>query len=395
MGLRERTVLYQEIENLRGKPLIVYVTSIRGNALGQIAQDAVSELLNQLQALPRNVADLDLLVVSNGGDGTVAWRIVSLIRERVSKFSILVPHSAFSAATLIALGANEIVMHPHGNLGPTDPQITNTKKGIQFGTEDLQAFLKFAKEEVGLSDQIPMRDLFMKFSEEVGFVGIGVAARGTQLSTSVGEKMLLMHLTDTEGKQTARTISEALNTKYFHHGYPLSRREAKEIGLPVAESNQVLEDLLWAIWKDLETDLKFRETFIPLAIMKADPACAALFAPVPQLQIPPGAPQGVTQMIVQAYLQQNGLLVVPPTHFEYTTAVMESLRRCSRARLSGSLFGARQHDLELKVTLAPEQIGWVDVELPLAGPGGAPDVPREEPIPPVPPPAPPPPGAAV
>ena len=393
MPLPERIALYRQIETLRGKPLIVYVTSIRENAIGQIAQDAVSELLNQLQSLPRNIEDLDLLVVSNGGDGTVAWRIVSLIRERVRRFSILVPHAAFSAATLIALGANEIVMHPHGNLGPTDPQITNVKKGIQFGTEDLQAFLKFAKEQVGLSDQIPLRDLFLKFSEEVGFVGIGVAARGTQLSTSVGEKMLLMHMTDTDGKQTARAISEALNTKYFHHGYPLSRSEAKEIGLPLAEPNQVLEDLLWSVWKDLESDLKLREAFVPLALLKADPACQALFVGIPQLQIPPGAAQQVIQIIVQAYIAQFGLVSVPPTQFEYTTAVMESLRRCSRARILGSVFGARQHDLEFKVSLAPEQIGWVDVAIPLPGPGGAPDVPegqpdRQEPEQPPPPPPP-------
>lgn len=55
MALSERIELYRQIEKLRGKPLIVYVTSIRPNAHGQIAQDAVSELLNQLQALPRNV----------------------------------------------------------------------------------------------------------------------------------------------------------------------------------------------------------------------------------------------------------------------------------------------------------------------------------------------------
>ena len=326
--------------------------------------------------------------MSNGGDGTVAWRIVSLIRERVRKFSILVPHAAFSAATLIALGANEIVMHPHGNLGPTDPQITNPQKGIQFGTEDLQAFLKFAKEQVGLSDQKPLRDLFLKFSEEVGFVGIGIAARGTQLSTSVGEKMLLMHMTDTEGKQNARAISESLNTKYFHHGYPLSRSEAKEIGLPLADQNQILEDLLWSIWKDLEADLQLRQAFVPLAILKADPACQALFAPVPQLQIPPGAAPQVVQAIVQLYLQHIGPLGVPPTPFEYTTAVMESLRRASRARVSGSIFATRQHDLEFKIALAPEQIGWVDVALPLPGPAPGPDLPEEPPAPPAPEPAP-------
>ena len=122
---------------------------MRRNAEAQIARDAVSELLAQLQALPKGTNELDLLIGSNGGDGTVAWRLVSLIRERVDSFAVLVPQAAFSAATLIALGADEIVMHPYGNLGPTDPQITNRGKNVQFGSEDLAAFLKFARDEVG------------------------------------------------------------------------------------------------------------------------------------------------------------------------------------------------------------------------------------------------------
>jgi hypothetical protein len=302
MPLEQRVRLYGEVEKLRDKPLISYVTSNRQNAPGQIAQDAVTELLVQLQTLPRDIEDLDLLVVSNGGDGTVAWRIVSLIRERVKKFSILIPHAAFSAATLIALGADEIVMHPHGNLGPTDPQITNPKKGIQFSTEDIQSFLRFAREQVGLTDQQPKLELFSKFSEEVGYVAVGAAARGTQLSMSVGEKMLLTHMKEGESAESARTISETLNTKYFHHGYPLNRSEAQEIGLPVAAPDPALENLMWSIWNDLQVDLQLRESFVPISVLKDDPNCQALFAPVPQLNIPAGLAPAMVQALLQAYL---------------------------------------------------------------------------------------------
>jgi len=366
MGLPERNELYGKVEKIRGKPLIVYVTSSRGQASGQIGQDTISELLTQLQTLPQGINDLDLLLVSNGGDGTVAWRIVSLIRERVKKFSILIPHSAFSAATLIALGANEIVMHPHGNLGPTDPQVTNPRKGIQFGTEDLQAFLRFAREQVGLTRQEPLRDIFQKFSEEVGFVAVGTAARSTQLSATIGEKMLLMHMTDRRGKKNARTISESLNTKYFHHGYPLSRTEAKEIGLPVANADPAVEYLMWSIWKDLESDLQLRETFVPLDLVKNNAACQALFAANPQ--------------------------PVPPTAYECTIALMESIRHGSRCRVAGSIMASPQPNSEIKVQLAPEKIGWIDVALPVPGPAPTPAPPEAAAVPvpaqaPAPPPA--------
>src|SRR5437588_11893040 len=103
MPLRRRLALYQRLEKKRGRPLIVYITSTREGSGGAISGDVVPEIQDQLQALPQGTKALDLLLVSQGGDPTVAWRIVSLIRERVEKFSVLVPQAAFSAATLIVL----------------------------------------------------------------------------------------------------------------------------------------------------------------------------------------------------------------------------------------------------------------------------------------------------
>jgi len=365
--LAERIELYRQLEEKRKKPLIVYVTSLRENAAGQIGQDAISELLAQLETLPADAKDLDLLLASNGGDATVAWRIVSLIRERVDRFSILIPQAAFSAATLIALGADEIVMHPNGNLGPTDPQITNPQKGIRFGSEDIQAFLRFAREEVGLTDQSPLRDLFLKFAEEVGFTGVGVATRGSQLSKMMGEKMLSLHMKDTDArKQNARAISEALNTKYFHHGYPLSRKEASEIGLTIATVDTDVEKLMWSIWQDIEVELKLREPFNVMDLFRQDPACQALFAPVPQMSIPPGVSQQAFQMLLQMYSQQAAAHQVPPTRFEFVTGIMESARHVSRSRASGSVFAGRQPDLDIRWRMVPEKVGWEDVPLPSA-----------------------------
>ena len=365
MALKERIKLYAELESYRQKPLVTYVTSTRANASGLIAQDVIPELVNQLHSLPK-CDDIDFLIVSNGGDGTVAWRIVSLIREQVARFSILIPHAAFSAATLIALGANEIVMHPYGNLGPTDPQINNPKKGIQFGAEDVQAFLKFTKDAVGLTDQSPLRDLFLKFCEEVGFSSIGVAARSSQLSLSMGEKMLRHHMKDGKSQTKAKAISESLNSKYFHHGYPLGRAEAKTIGLPIAKSDDGLEALMWSIWKDLESDLRIREAFVPLELVKANAACAGLFSPVQQLQLPVGINPQQLQMLFQMYLAQVLNIAVPPTPFEYTIGLVESVRGASKFNVSGSIFSARQHDMDIKIQVTPEKMGWVDVPIPSA-----------------------------
>jgi hypothetical protein len=371
MSLGTRLKLYAAMEKHRGRPLIVFVTGDRQHAQAGIAADAVRELLLQLQELPKEADDLDLLIVSLGGDPTVAWRIVSLIRERVGKFNVLVPQAAYSAATLIALGADEIVMHPHGNLGPTDPQIQAPKrKGaegtadvIRFGSEDLGAFLRFAREEVGLSDQEYLAEAFEKFCEEVGAVPIGVAARSSQLSLSMGEKLLQLHMTEETERQKAQAIAQALTKDFFHHGYPVNRSEAKQIGLKIADSDEGVEKLLWEIWADLSSEMQLRDAFLPMRILHDNPACADLFSAAPQVSIPPNLPADILQQVVNQVLAQTQIKFVPPTDYEKIQAVMESRRCASRFVTKGQIYGSRTPDLQFKVSNVELSQGWVSVPI--------------------------------
>lgn len=383
MAFHERQALYAQVENIRNRPLIVYVTSARQGSSGLIAADTVPEVLQQLQALPPNTTELDLLLVSNGGDPTVAWRVVSLIRERVKKFSVLVPQAAYSAATLIALGADEIVMHPHGNLGPTDPQIQAPRKGkdssandsVHFGSEDLAAFLKFARDEVGLGDQAQMLSVFSRFCDDVGSVAIGIAARSAQLTVTMGEKLLQLHMLDESSKAKARAISEKLTRDFFHHGYPVSRTEARDIGLKIAASDLKIESMIWQIWEDISEELKLRQPFSPIALLREDPACSALFGPVPQLQIPANLPPAAVQQAIAAALQQISVIQVPPKPFDNIHALVESNRMATRYVSKGLIFGSRQPDQQFRVSNIVERQGWIThwtktPEAPLAGESG-------------------------
>ncbi len=370
MALANRLALYKSLERKRKRPLLVYVTSPRANAQGSIGGDVVGEFLAQLEALPRSAKSVDLLIVSHGGDPTVAWRIVSLIRERVDQLAVLVPQAAFSAATLIALGADEIVMHPNGNLGPVDPQIHVQRPGVpggppqqmNFGSEDLLSFLDFAKERAGLSDQAPLLAAFQLISKEVGAVPIGVAARSAQLSLALGERLLSMHAKDEAERQRARTIAEALNKKFFHHGYPVSRKEAREIGLKVAAPDRVVEGLIWRIWVDMATEIQARTPFEPLAVLSADPGTAGLFGPVPQISLPANLPPQVAMQLVQQMLAAAPPL--PPAPFRLTFALVESCRMATRFEIAGRIYGVRLPDLQVQISVINDRTGWVDVPMP-------------------------------
>jgi ClpP class serine protease len=124
-----------------------------------MADDAVREIFDHLLLLPeRPIPQLDIFLCSNGGAGTVPWRLVSLFREFAEKISVLIPFRAYSAATMLALGADEIVMGPFAEMGPIDPTVTNeynpvdpeTKQRVGISVEDAKAYVSFIKETVGI-----------------------------------------------------------------------------------------------------------------------------------------------------------------------------------------------------------------------------------------------------
>jgi len=53
-----------------------------------MADDAVREMFDHLLLLPSYpIPQLDIFLCSNGGSGTVPWRIVSLVREFAKKLA--------------------------------------------------------------------------------------------------------------------------------------------------------------------------------------------------------------------------------------------------------------------------------------------------------------------
>src|SRR5439155_22616129 len=100
MGLKERLEIQKKIEAHRKRPLIVYVTSKRDGIDAFMATDALPFFMDQLDKLPNGTKEIDLLVVSLGGDPMVAWRMMSLAQQPdVTSVAVLIPQSAYSAAT--------------------------------------------------------------------------------------------------------------------------------------------------------------------------------------------------------------------------------------------------------------------------------------------------------
>ncbi len=362
MGYESRKELYAEIEKKRGRPLIAYFTSLRPNATGQIASDVIPEFAKQILEIPNNKKEIDILVVSYGGDPTVAWRIITMLRERFDKVGILIPYTAYSAATLLALGADEIIMHPFSNLGPVDPQLTYIRKGekgeqekVQFGTEDLRHYLEFVKVDVGISDQEQLERAFELVCKDVGSIPIGVAKRSSYLALSMGEKLLNLHMND---QTKVKAIVEALNKSFYHHGYPVGRKEAKEIGLPVIEPDGETEKLMWDVWRDIEEQMECNQPFDPLKIILSDNEIAKKLTTVPQVQLPPNLPSQLLQQAINNILSQVGVVQIEPVNYEHLSAVVESIRCRSEYKVKGKISAIRRPDMNIVVNVIKEEYGW-------------------------------------
>lgn len=358
MNYEYRKKLYAKISEKRKRPLISYVTSYRSNASGLIAQDVIPELIKSIQKISKNHDAIDLLIISHGGDPTVSYRIVNILRERFKKFDVLLPYVAYSGATLISLGADEIIMHPFSNLGPVDPQLTYKKpdgETIQFGSEDLRNFIDFVKDDVGVSDQEYMQKSFEMVCNAVGAIPIGIAKRSSQLALSMGEKLLSLHLEDTS---QAKTIAETLNKSFYHHGYPLGRTEAEKIGLPIVNPDEELENLLWSVFESFEIEMEFNIPFDPMKIILKDKKTANLLAPVKQVQIPANLPQELLEQVFKNILQQIQIVEIPPIDYVLYQAALESDQCRSEHKTQGKIFANRLPDNNISINLIPTSSGW-------------------------------------
>jgi len=305
MNLSERIEIYKAIEDYRKIPLIVYATSTRAGVPALIASDAVRLFIDQLDKI-KNGKAVDILLHSSGGDALAAWKIMSMLRERFDKVNVLVPYMAFSAATILSLGANEIVMHPYSSLGPIDPQITatlpdGTKR--QFAYEDLGAFLRFLTEEVGITEQSYTGPLVDRIFSAVDPLIIGASKRASELSTDVGERLLKLHIKDVD-KDAARQIAEKLNKSFFAHGDAVSRTRARELNLRIAKDDVELEKLIWDAYLGLEDYMEFKKSFEPIQHFLSNETAKNTLTPNAPFIMPPNTPPQLLEKLWNNIAQQ-------------------------------------------------------------------------------------------
>lgn len=151
---------------------------------------------------------IDVILHTPGGLAIAALQIARALRAHPGRVSVFVPHFAMSGGTLIALGADEIVMSEHAMLGPVDPQINGMPAA---------SIIKVAAEK-------PLSDVD---DQTLIFADLGQKAIA-QLKRQACE---LMRAPMTP--EAAMELAEKLTSGRWTHDYPITAPEARALGLPV------------------------------------------------------------------------------------------------------------------------------------------------------------------
>lgn len=294
--LQKRQKLVKEIEGEltarygSSNRVITYV--LRFNHARTAMQTADIPNLETILNSVSGADQINLILHSPGGDGTIVEKMVDMCRAHLAgqnrKLRVIVPNIAKSAATLLALGADQILMGYCSELGPIDPQVPIVVSGM---TQWISAFAfveardklmgqiaaatKKKEPTVGLLQQlaglnIPFTD---EMENQIGF------AKKTAVAL-LGKYMLgpKLPVTKTRVKKANEIAQKLLSKELFPvHGHYIDGATAKQLGLEVdvLDKDDSLWKLIWGYYIrcEVQMNVAFQTGFIKTKLFESGSQC--------------------------------------------------------------------------------------------------------------------------
>jgi ClpP class serine protease len=159
---------------------------------------------------------IDLILHTPGGLVLASEQIAYALCSHQADVTVFVPHYAMSGGTLISLAADQLIMDDNAVLGPVDPQLQDRP-----AASILNAVGKKDVNEV--DDQtLILADIAEKAIKQV-------------------KQTVIRIVSNRADQETGEKLAEALATGVWTHDYPITVREARDLGMPV--STEVPEEV--------------------------------------------------------------------------------------------------------------------------------------------------------
>lgn len=242
--LEMRIQCYKEIEAVRKRPLLVYCTNfIRNSNDTSIDLSDIDGFTDLVNSVPGSHKSADVLVHSPGGYPDATERIVTILRNRFTEgVHFLIPHSAYSAATMLALSGNSITLHPSATVGPIDPQINGVPaRSIKRGFENVKEKVK-AEGPESLPAYIP---LIEKYTIDL-LEQCEDALNLSKILVSSWLKEFMLKDEQDHGEEIKKVVEYFSNyDEHLTHSRPLTFAKISGFGLAISEADPKLAELLW------------------------------------------------------------------------------------------------------------------------------------------------------
>jgi ATP-dependent protease ClpP protease subunit len=244
----QRQALIRTLGQDTGTHLLCYVAGVAAG----ISRDDTSGFVDMLYNVPQG-EPVDLLLHTPGGDIDAAEKLVTLLRAKVGDEGILriiVPDFAKSAGTLMALGANKIVMSDSSEIGTIDPQIwLKDGRGNEIChsvLHYLEAYEVFEKKVRDNQTDSAARAMFEKFDPATLHKFTAVRDRARTFAENLLKR---------QGVNWTEIANKLMDIKeYPSHGQMIGCELAKGIGLDIIYLPQ--KDEIWRRYWELYCHLR-------------------------------------------------------------------------------------------------------------------------------------------
>jgi hypothetical protein len=217
-----------------------------------------------------NLTKLDVLVDHYGGNLEAAYQLIAFLRSHCTTLRVFIPDYAKSAATLLALGADELWMSGSAEIGPLDAQIRDPHDPDKFisaldefrsvdylrthSFEILNEFAKMLKRTTSLSTKDRLQlgieyttRLMSPMYQNVDPLHFGGSHRSVEMGTEYGRRVMSRYSYRDWPLWEINELLRRLTWDYPSHSFVIDFAEAEELGLRVQLLDGELDGLAHTI----------------------------------------------------------------------------------------------------------------------------------------------------
>ena len=178
---------------------------------------------------------MDVVLDSGGGDLDAAYKTLKIIRSYAKDTTIIVPFYAKSAATLIALGGDHLILCKGGELGPIDPQVQDISTGVFVPANSIKETVDFLE---GLSDQV----VKVSLTDKIPTLMVGAYKAAAKAS-----KQYLEEVIADRNIVRKKALIDIFTEKFFSHGYPMDAALLTKNNIELSKIDEDEESMIYEL----------------------------------------------------------------------------------------------------------------------------------------------------